>query len=272
MEIITNLITGPSYTLGMLIWTFCMQSITGIVTTTPQDFSSAAWMYVSGTLYPWALGIGTAMLNIFFMIGFFREASNLRENMTWEILIMYLIKAIIANGVMIKGLTLIKEFFSVSAALSGDVMISSAPSFTVADVDGGTFLFFFIFGVIYVLVAIVCGGMLLLTVYGRYLKLYVMTVLAPIALSTWAGGRGIENTATAWIRTFLVNVFEIVVIAIVIAIANRMISSIDFGQLESLLGGMVDGFGGALQSMFTMILMTGAVKGADSLLHRSFAL
>lgn len=272
MELITNLINGPCYTLGMLIWSFCMNAIMGIVTTTPQDFSSEAWIYVSGTLYPWALGMGIAMLNIFFLIGFFREASNLRENMTWEILITYFIKAIIANGVMLKGMTLIKEFFSVSARLAGDVILSSAPSFTTTDVDGGSYLFFFVFGVIYVLVAIVCGGMMLLTVYGRYLKLYIMTVLSPIALSTWAGGRGIENSAGAWIRTFLANVFEIVAIAIVIAIANRMISSIDFGQLESTLGSMVDGFGGALQSMFTMILMTGAVKGADSLMHKAFAL
>ena len=98
-----------------------------------------------------------------------------------------------------------------------------------------------------------------------------MVVMAPIAMSTMAGGRGLEQSAYAWIKNFLVNVFEIVVIAIVMAIAGKMITSIDFMTADGILS-KLDGFLGALQSLFTMVLMTAAVKGADSMLRRSFAL
>ena len=121
-------------------------------------------------------------------------------------------------------------------------------------------------------VAIVCSFIILLTVYGRYLKLYLTTVFAPIALSTWAGGRGLERTAYSWIRIFLTNVFEIVVIVFVMTLAGKMISSIDFGTFPSGILSFGDGFLSVLQSMFTMIMMTTAVKGAQSQLQKSFGL
>lgn len=40
--------------------------------------------------------------------------------------------------------------------------------------------------------------------------------------------RGFENSAYAWIKSFLVNVFEIVVIALTMTIAGKMIGSIDW--------------------------------------------
>lgn len=269
---ITQLIMGPCYTIGWAIWQFAMSMITGVMTTTPESFSAEAWNFVTGTLYPWALGIGVLLLNLFFLIGFFRAASDLRQNFTMEILIMYGIKAVLANTLMHTGLTIMRDFFSMASALAGQVMSFEMPSFAPADVDFGTYLFFFIAGVLYVLVAVVCAILMFLTVYGRYLKLYVMVVFAPIALSTWAGGRGIENSAYAWIRSFLVNVFEVVVVALVLSIGGRLINSIDFGTFVDGLGQFVDGFGAVLQSMFVMIMMTAAVKGADSQLKRSFGL
>ena len=104
------------------------------------------------------------------------------------------------------------------------------------------------------------------------MKLYWIAAVAPIAFSTMAGGRGLEHSASSWIRTFLSNVFEILAIAMTLSIGGMMIRSIDFGILDNAFLGIVDGFGSVLQSLITMILMTGAVKGAGSLLNRAFGL
>lgn len=269
---ITNLLMGPAYAIGNAIWNLIMSMVGGVLLTTPQGFSAETWNFVSNELYPWALGIGVALLNLFFLVGFFKEASNIKENFTWEILVNQGIKVIVANAFMQSGLSIIREFFQVASLLSGQVYLNNIPPFSTEDIDLGSYLFFFIFSAIYILVAIICGFMILLTVYGRYLKLYVMVVMAPIAMSTMAGGRGLEQSAYAWIKNFLVNVFEIVVIAIVMAVAGKMISSIDFMTNASGLMELVNGFPAILQSLFTMILMTAAVKGADSMLRRSFAL
>jgi len=269
---IQELILGPAYTLGGVIWQSAMALITGVVSTTPEQFSQETWRFVVDTLYPWSLAIGVLLLNLFFFIGFLREHSNLRENYTMEILVQTIIKVIMANTLMQGGVALMRSFFAMSASLAGQVLTITPIAFIPEDVDFGTYLFFFIAGVLYVLVAIVCAILMLLTVYGRYLKLYVMMVLAPIALSTWAGGRGIENSAYAWIKMFLANTFEIVIIALVIAIGGKMISSIDFLALTTGIGQIFDGFGAVIQSLVSMILMTAAVKSADVYLKRGFQL
>lgn len=268
---VAEFLQGPTYIIGNAFWNQIMELIAGQLTMTPQHFSGAAWSYVQ-SLYRWSQSIAVVLLNLFFMIGFFRQASNLRENVTWEILIEYLIKAVMANGLMMSGLEIIQEFFSVASLLCGDLTVGDLPPFSTENLDFGSALFFSIFGAIYALVAIVCGFLILATVYGRYLKLYTMTVLAPVALSALAGGRGMEQTAYAWIKSFLVDVFEIVVIAMIMGIAGKMIASIDFGRSPGGIFEAADGFWSALQSMFTMILMASSVKGADTLLKRSFAL
>lgn len=267
-----EILMGPTYLLGNTIWNVVMELIAGVITMTPQEFSSDTWSYVTDTLYPWALGCGVAVINMFFLIGFLRGASNLRENITIEMWVELFIKAMLANGLMLSGMSMIQQFFNLTSVLSGQVLINQIPEFSTENLDLGAWLFFFIFGSLYVIVAIICAMIILFTVYGRYLKLYWLAAVAPIAFSTLAGGRGLEHSAFSWFRTFLSNVFEILAIAMTLSIGGMMIRSIDFGVFDSAFLGIVDGFGSVLQSLITMILMTGAVKGAGSLLNRAFGL
>jgi hypothetical protein len=269
---INDLILGPAYTIGNTIWQIAMTMITGVVGTTPEDFSAETWTFVVNILYPWSLGIGILLLNTFFLVGFLRSHSDLKTNYTMEILVNAMIKVVMANTLMRGGIALMRAFFTMAAELSVQVLVAQPAAFMPEDKDFGTYLFFFIFGVIYALVAIVCAILMLLSVYGRYLKLYVLIVFGPIALSTWAGGKGIENSAYAWIKTFLSNTFEIVVIALIISIGGRLIHSIDMGTMISGIGQLVDGFGAVIQSLIHILLMTGAVKGAERLLKQGFQL
>ena len=95
-----EILMGPTYLLGNTIWNVVMQLITGVITMSPQEFSSDTWGYITDTLYPWALGCGVAVINMFFLIGFLRGASNLRENITIEMWVELFIKALLANGLI----------------------------------------------------------------------------------------------------------------------------------------------------------------------------
>lgn len=276
MDIIQELIFSPlgtSYKIGNLIWQLMWGLIRGVVSTTPQAYSGDAWGWVATNLYPWAQGLGALLLNLFYLTGLVRETSNLKETGTIEIIVMGFIKLLVANAFLLSGLAIMEGFFNASALLANDFLTTDMVNFTTDDVDGGTFLFFFIFGVIYAIVATVCAGMILLAVYGRYIKLYMLVVSFPIAFSALAGGRGLENTAYAWVKTFLVHVFEIVVIAMVLNLCNRLIGAIDFAAADTGgLGSLVDGFLGALQSMLIMVLMASSVKGTENFLRRTFGL
>lgn len=271
LEMIKGLLYGPFFDMGNTIWNTIMLFVYGAMTTTPEGFSADAWNYVSGTVYPWSLGIATVLLNLFFMIGFFKQTSNIKENMTTEILISLLVKVVMANVLMVNGLDIIQSFFTLASGLSAQVFFQP-PSYTSDGVAVMDMLFFqSIYGAIYMIVAVVTAGMIFLAVYGRYLKLYVSFCVGPIAVSTLAGGMGVENTAYAWIRSFLAYTFEIVIIAIELSIAGKIIGGINWGMFDGI-NAIFNGASKSAQAMFTMIILAGTVKGTDSLMHRMLAL
>ena len=263
---------GPTYMIAKAIWegTFALLGV--LLGTTPMAFSTAAWNLVENVLFPWSQGIGIALLNVMFLIGYIRDNTNLKENMTVESFVLAIIRIIVSNGLIIGGMQLIKTFFKLASLLTQEIYTASTPTLQMDNMDAGSGLFFALFGVIYVLVAIVCCFMILLAVYGRYLKLYILAATLPVAVATIAGGRGVQNTAFSFIKGFFGTAFEIVVIGIVLTIGSIMISSIDFFTISTGLLSYHDGMSAALQSMLTMILLAGAVKGAESFMKRYFGL
>ncbi len=270
---LTDFLGGFSLQLANGIWNRSMELIGGLIATTPQSFSAGTWDFVEHTLYPWALSIGAGMLNLFFILAILQAVSDFHHNITLEMTIEALVKIVAANVVFLNLFRLIKLIFLAASAMAGEVFTMQAPELTVENMDLGAILFYQLFGIFFVLAAIVCSFLMLLTVYGRYIRLYLLVILAPFAVSTLVGGRGIERSFYSWIRTFLLNVFEIVVIALVMAVSFKLSGAgITLFRGQNIMTQAVDGFWDALNVLFTMILMTASVKGANSLLQRALGL
>lgn len=262
---------APFYVFGTTVWNMVM-ALTGVtMSQTPDTFSKAAWGYVEFDIYPWMISIGETFLVTSAMIGFLRQAGDLKRDITLEALVDCGIKIVFASALMISGIDIMRQFFRMAAGMSGLVLSETPVLFGQVDMDAGALLFYMVLGFLYFLIALICSGMIFLAVYGRYLNLYLLVVSAPIAISTLPGGQGMSQTAYAWIRTFLGKTFEIVVIVLAIAISAKLCSAIDFGRLSGL-AGLFDGAIQALQNVCTMVLLTAAVKGADVFMKRTFAL
>ena len=81
------------------------------------------------------------------------------------------------------------------------------------------------------------------------------------------GRHEIEPRFYARNPTFLLNAFEIVVIALTMVISFKLIGAgISLFDGKNIVTSMVDGFWDALNSLFTMILVTAAVKGSNAFL------
>lgn len=269
-DLLSGLFYGPFYSLAYLVWNWCMGMCTGIMGSTPEDFSPTAWSYVQNDLYPWAIGIGASLMNLFFLIGFCRAVSNFKENITLELCVESMIRLVVLNILLQMGFNLIRTFFRIASALSVQLMRMEHLAFYTSDADVGAHLFWWLFGLLYFLVACVTGIMIVLTVYGRYVKLYLLIVFFPLAMPSLAAGRGVDATAYAWVKSFLSNVFEIVVIALVLSISSMLIEG--FPLIDVPVLDWFDGFGSAIRSLLSMILMTGAVKAATTYLKEAFAL
>ena len=270
---VTNFFGGFSIGLANTIWKAAMALIGGLLGTPPQDFSPDAWNFVERTLYPWSLSIGVSLLNLFFLIAICRAVSDLHHNITLEMTIEAFIKIVVANVIFLNLFLLMRLILSIAAAMVGEVYTMQSADLIVDEMDIGSTLFYLLFGIFFVLVAIVCSFLLLLTVYSRYIKIYLLIVLAPFALPALIGGRETERTFYAWLKTFLLNTFEIVAIALTMAISFKIINAgISVFEGSGLVGEAVDGFWDALNALFTMIFMTASVKGVNSLLAKALAL
>lgn len=256
---------------GNLVWFWMMDMVYGVLVMTPDGFSSATWNYVSGTVYPVTLSVGVLFLNFAFLAGFFRQAGDIKRNLTLETLLELGIRVLFANVLMQGGLGIMQGLFRAASGLTGAVGMGTGYVIPLEDVDAGMTLFGCLFGILYFLVCAVCGAMVFMAVYGRFLQLFVMVACAPLALPFLAGGQGMERTGAAFIRSFFGKCFEIVAIALFMGIGNRLCGSIDWGSMEGI-GGWFDGAGQCLQNMVVMVLMTASVKGADSFMRRVFGL
>lgn len=262
-----------TWSAGVTAWDGLIRVVYTILTKTPEEFSPDAWAIVTDTLYPWFLSAGVALLNLFFFIGFVRQNTNLKDNITIETWIEGFIKVIIANAVMQEGLTLAEDFLTLQVAATKFVLGKDMLILTVPELDLGAFLFGFFIGLIYFIVSLVCGVMVLLEVMKRFLYMAASIAVAPAAICTMAGGRGLENTAHAWIKTFFTYCFQFVMIAVILRIGTLMGSSLPgFLQAQEGLGEAFDGFVLWLNNLVSMLFMATAIKGTDNLLEKMFGL
>lgn len=258
-----------SYVFGTGLWNMMIGLITTTAGTTPEQFSSTAWNYVTNVVYDGCLSVAAMILNVMYLIGLMRQAVKLRENYTAEMLVDALIKVIIANFGLVNGLTIMKQFFGLAATLSTALLgNNSGLYFEQQEHDLGSVFFFLLFGILYFIVSLVCSALIFLAVYSRYILLYFLVGVAPFAWVTLPGGSGVSNTFFAWLKTFLAKTLEIVAMAILIGIGSALCKKIDFGSIDGIGQGAIQ----AVQNLATMVLITASIKGVDITMRRVFGL
>ena len=270
---LTEFLAGSGIKMADAIWNASMALIAGLLTRSPQSFSSPAWSFVNGTLYPFALSIGLSLLNLFLIIGWLRALTRLHENITLEMTVNALIKVVAANVLFLNIKTIMTSLFSTATLMTGSIFTLQAPTLITEDLDLGAALFYNLFGILYILAAIVCSFMILITVYSRYIRLYLLVVSAPFALPTIIGGEEARRTFISWLKTFLLNTFEIVMIAMVMVICFKLISGgVSLFEQGNVAVEAANGMLDALNGLFTMVLMTASVKGVNSFMAKTFGL
>lgn len=272
----TEFLTGGIGQGLMAPWNLCM-----LVTAQLLGFDVGSSFYVVragnsiASIYTWFVGAGAALLNMFCLIAFCRQASRLRENVTIEMWIELFIKVILGNGFMLYGIKVLSAFLSVAGQI-GSIWLAQSENTIVSDnVDVGAVLVYIFFGILFTLASIICGVMIVVTVAKRIIHIYLLTVTMPIACATLAGGRGIEDSGWSWLKSFLAECFEVVIIALVFVICGMLHDTINnllitAGEATEL--GWFDGFLTVLFDTVYMILLTILVKNAGDFLKRAFNL
>lgn len=266
---------GPIFMMAQGLWGWFMDITKGFLGMGVTQYSQGTWNFISTTVYPWFLSMGSVLINLFFLVGFCRQATNLRENVTAEMWIELFIKVVIANVLMQNGLTIMREFTGLASAMSGELLPSTMPGILGGNYSVGLTLALILLAPIYLILVLVCGATILLEVMGRFLNLYMLMAVAPLSLSTYAGGHGFENTAIAWFKSFLTNTFQVVAISLILRISQSIIVSNSLTMAINnwgVISGWFSGAGELFWSMIYMPFMAISVKASDNFLKRTFDL
>ena len=245
----------------------------------PTSFKNGGPWKVIENLEPIFVGVGSALVVLFFVIGFCAESVDVKEDMRFENILRLLMRLSIAEWLVANNVTIMKAFFTSTGNLISLITKSKniklkIPSETkkiIEDLGFGESLLMMILAVIIALVIIVCGFMLIYTVYFRFLKILVMVPFGAIAFSTTAGNRMVSHTAVTYARYFLSVVLEAVTMALAIIVCNAFLNA-GLPEFTSDYADWTKALIYMCELTFSVAMTVGAVKGAQSLTSKALGL
>lgn len=259
---------APTYALGVRVWNFVLAMCLMSGAIGPADYPEA-WDYTVNTLNPFFTAIAATMLNMFFYIGFCRQVGNFKESMTLETGMNILFKMVLGNAGINSVMYFVRWIFNITNTSARVLMDISDISFDMYDLSSGEMLFFAMFGIIFLVVALAASATIFITLYTRMVHLCLLAATGPLAISCIPGGPGIQNAAGAWIKELISKSFSIVVIIMGVALISKMASGSDFwGMNAPEVVWVVD----YVKNMFLMMLIAAFVKGADSFIKKTFGI
>ena len=247
--------------------------------TSPTSFKDGGPWKVVSNLEPTFVAVGSSLVVLFFVIGFCSESIDVKKEMRFETILRMLMRIGIAEWIVSNNVTIMKAFFSTAGNLVNVITNSKFEKLkipkdmqdVIENLGFGESLIMMILAVIISLVIIVCGFMLIYTVYFRFLKILVLVPYGAIAFSTVSGNKMVSHTATTYARYFLSVVLEAVTMALAIVVCNAFLNA----GLPTFTSDYAD-WTKALMYMceltFGVALTVGSVKGAQSLTSKALGL
>jgi len=111
---------------------------------------------------------------------------------------------------------------------------------------------------------------LILTVYGRFFKLYLYTALSPLPLASFAG-EGTSSMGKAFIKSYTGVCLEGAAIVLACLVYSAFLSS-SAPAVDSSLPAVTMAWKYIGQLIFNMLILTGLVKGSDRIIREMFGM
>ena len=248
-----------------------------ILTTSPENFKGGTIWGIITTINGVLGSIGTALLVLFFTIGVVKTCGSFAELKKPETAVKVFIRFAIAKALIDNGLDLLVDFVTIVQGVISDITASSsigtALEFSIPSEVQSTFEGIGILdGAIPVwavcfiahLAFIVISIGLLLTVYGRFFRIYMYTAIAPIPLSTLAG-QPTENIAKSFLKSYAGVCMQGVVIVLACIIFTAYAGSMP--EIDTSAEPLAMVWTYVSEVVFNLLILLGLVKGSDRIIH-----
>ena len=262
-------------------WNDKLTEIWTLITESPETFKGGTIWNVITNIYGAIQAVGLALLVLFFVIGVVKSSSSLEEIKRPEQAFKLLIRFGLARIVVVYGLDLMKAIFKIvqgvistimrSAGL-GSIAQSTLPQEIITAIeDCGFFESIPLWAVTLIgsLLITVLSFIMILTVYGRFFKLYLYTAISPIPLSTFASDTT-QQVGVSFIKSYSAVCLEGAIIVLACIIFSLFASSPP--AIDSSADAINQVWTYVSEIAFSMLVLVGTVKMSDRVVREMMGL
>ena len=262
-------------------WNGYLSEIWSLITTTPQNFRGGAIWSVIQNINTAVQGVGLGLLVLFFVVGMVKTCGSFADVKKPEHALKLFVRFILAKAVITQGMELMLTIFTIIQGVINTIITSSGitnpnnlalPDDIVSAIeDCGFFESIPLWAVTLIggLVVTVISLILILTVYGRFFKLYMYTAIAPIPLSTFAGEPS-QNVGKTFLKSYCAVCLEGAIIVLACIIFSLFASTPP--DVDSSMSAVNQVWFYIGQLIFNMLVLVGTVKMSDRIVREMMGL
>ena len=262
-------------------WNSKLAEIWTLVTQTPETFKGGLIWNVIKDIYGGIQAIALALLVLFFVVGVMKTAGSLTEVKKPEHALKLFIRFAISKIVVTYGMDIMLSLFKISQGIVSKIItisnITSSTNSTLPDSmikaieSCGFFESIPLWAVTLIggLVVTVLSFIMIMSVYGRFFKLYLYTAIAPIPLSTFAG-EPTQNVGKSFLKSYAAVCLEGTIIVLSCIIFSLFASSPPVVDVNAAAVTQVWKYIGEL--IFNMLVLVGTIKLSDRVVREMMGL
>ena len=262
-------------------WNEKLAEIWTVMTQSPENFRGGGIWRVILDIHGALQAIGYALLVLFFVMGVVKTCGSFAEVKKPEQTVRLFVRFALAKGVIAYGLELMMALFNIVQGIVRTIMNTAGfgaaqqsvlPQEIITAVeDCGFFESIPLWAVTLIggLFITVMSFIMIMSVYGRFFRLYLYTAIAPIPLSTFAGEPS-QNVGKSFIKSYAAVCLEGAVIVLACIIFSVFAASPPVVDADAAAVTMVWGYISEL--IFNMLVLVGAVKMADRVVREMMGL
>lgn len=217
-------------------WNDKLSEIWQLITQSPEQFKGGTIWNVIVNIHGAVQAIGLALLVLFFVVGVMKTCGSFAEVKKPEHALKLFIRFALAKGIVTYGLELMMALFNIVQGLISTIMNAAGfgsaaqtvlPQEIVTAVeDCGFFESIPLWAVTLIggLFITILSFIMIMSVYGRFFRLYLYTAIAPVPLSTFAGEPS-QNVGKSFIKSYAAVCLEGAIIVLACIIFSLLLAS-----------------------------------------------
>ena len=262
-------------------WNSKLAEIWQILTQSPENFKGGGIWQVIVQIHGALQAIGYALLVLFFVVGVVKICGSFTEVKRPEHALKIFIRFAIAKGVVTYGLELMMALFNIVQGVTSTIMKTAGFGSTEDTVlpdeiieaveDCGFFESIPLWAVTLIggLFITVLSFIMIMSVYGRFFRLFLYTAIAPIPLSSFAGEPS-QNIGRSFLKSYAAVCLEGAIVVLACIIFSLFAASPPVVDPDAAAVTMVWSYIGEL--IFNMLVLVGAVKMSDRVVREMMGL